>query len=186
MLKPPLGISVHVFWVNFWWSFIFNWTLNNSIFHLTFNFPKKWGKCDDCQNAKNSNLARLTWKLCFPRDRAPSSGPVGYFQWWQGWRRIFTTLSWLEKPRNQNTPFTKHSGCGRLYCIHLLWLWLLSRKITHVDHLLVCSVDTFVSNVTVKELTVPCTQLLTGLDITCCDYLHLCQVPEPKDTSLYP
>lgn len=36
VLNPPLEISVYIFWLNFWWSLIFNWTFKNETFHLTF------------------------------------------------------------------------------------------------------------------------------------------------------
>ena len=119
---------------------------------------------------------------CFPRDMAPPSGPSVYFQGWQGPRCIFTTLSWLKNPRNQNIPFTEHPGCGRLSCFNLLWL--LSRKIPYVDHLLTHYVNRFIFNITAKNslYLVPLLQDLMYSVVVICTFLRL---QRPR-TSLHP
>lgn len=141
----------------------------------------------ECQEFK---FESFDLKLCFPRDMAPPSGPLVYFQGWRGPRCIFTTLSWLKNPRNQNNPFTKHSVWGRLSCSNLLWL--LSRKITYVGHLLTRYVNWFIFNITAKNspYLAPLLQDLMWLSAptvvicTYCGYLHLCQVPEPEDIAI--
>ena len=94
----------------------------------------------------------------------------------------FSQLSGLKNPRNQNIPFTEHPGCGRLSCFNLLWL--LSRKIPYVDHLLTYYVNRFIFNITAKNslYLVPLLQDLMYSVVVICTFLRL---QRPR-TSLHP